>query len=220
MFAAIAPGSRRNSFRQKRVMLLNELIADVLTRQETCRVLDLGGTDVFWSTWHDMIDWERVTIDCVNLDADGSAAGENMRIAFHKGDARDLSEFEDNAFDIVFSNSVIEHVGQWSDMQRMANEIRRLAPRYFVQTPNYWFPIEPHARTPFLHWLPEPWACRIVMTFKCGFWSKATTYSEAVSTVQSARLLNRPQMRELFPEATLLIETYFLFPKSLMSIRR
>ncbi len=220
MFVTIEPGSRQNSFRYQRVLLLNELIADVLVRQESCRVLDLGGTDVFWSTWRDMIDWDRVSIVCVNLDAGGSSAGEKMGVAFHRGDARDLSEFEDNAFDIVFSNSVIEHVGQWSDMQRMATEVRRLAPRYLVQTPNYWFPIEPHARTPFLHWLPEPWACRIVMMFKCGFWSKAKTYGEAVSTVQSARLLNRPQMRELFPEATLLVETYMLLPKALMSIRR
>lgn len=220
MFETLAPGSRQNKFRLQRVLLLNELISDVLERQDTCQILDVGGTEVFWSTWREMIDWSRVSIVCVNLDADEMPQEVLPGVSLQRGNACDLSQFEDNAFDIVFSNSVIEHVGRWSDMQRMASEIERLAPRYFVQTPNYWFPIEPHARTPFLHWLPEPLACRIVMTFKCGFWSKAATYSEAVSTVQSAHLLNRPQMNELFPDATLSIERYMLLPKALMSVRR
>src|SRR5687768_8654462 len=58
------------------------------------------------------------------------------------GDARDMREFRENQFDIVFSNSVIEHVGTHRDQQRMAREVMRVGQRYFVQTPNRFFPIE------------------------------------------------------------------------------
>lgn len=55
-----------------------------------------------------------------------------------------MKQFQDNEFDAVFSNSVIEHVGDYEAQRQMANEIMRVGKRYFVQTPNFYFPIEPH----------------------------------------------------------------------------
>jgi hypothetical protein len=136
-----------------------------------------------------------------------------------QGNACSLDQISNNHYDIAFSNSVIEHVGMWSDMKAMAMEVRRVARRYLVQTPYYWFPIEPHARTPFLHWLPEPVAYRIVMNFKCGFWTKAQTVDDAVSTVQSARLLDRRQFQALFPDAELRLERFIGITKSLIAVR-
>jgi len=136
-----------------------------------------------------------------------------------QGDACNLDKIADNHYDIAFSNSVIEHVGMWSDMKAMAREVRRVSRRYLVQTPYYWFPIEPHARAPFLHWLPEPLAYRIVMNFKCGFWTKAQTVDDAVSTVQSARLLDRRQFQALFPDAEMRLERFIGLTKSLIAVR-
>ena len=71
-----------------------------------------------------------------------------------RGDALQLP-FEDGAFDIVFSNAVIEHVGPREAQQRFVSELLRVAPRAFVTTPNRWFPVEVHTRLPLVHWLPE-----------------------------------------------------------------
>ncbi|MGL1255153.1 methyltransferase domain-containing protein, partial [Vibrio parahaemolyticus] len=65
------------------------------------------------------------------------------------GNATDLSGINDQQFDIVFSNSVIEHLYTWENQEKMAKEVLRVGKYHFIQTPNYWFPIEPHWVFPF-----------------------------------------------------------------------
>ena len=72
------------------------------------------------------------------------------------GDAVDMPGISDGAFDVVFSNSVIEHVETYENQRRMAAEIRRVGRRYFVQTPNRHFPLEPHFLVPGFQLLPYP----------------------------------------------------------------
>jgi SAM-dependent methyltransferase len=76
-----------------------------------------------------------------------------------QGNAVELP-FEDGAFDIVYSNAVIEHVGGEAEQRRFVAEALRVAPRVFVTTPNRWFPVEVHTRLPLVHWLPDPFAHR------------------------------------------------------------
>ena len=75
------------------------------------------------------------------------------------GDGRALP-FRDEAFDVVFSNSVIEHVGDAASQRRFAREVARVGRAYWVQTPNRWFPVEQHLLTPLVHWLPKSWQRR------------------------------------------------------------
>jgi hypothetical protein len=101
----------------------------------------------------------------------------------------------------------------------MAQEVRRLAPRYFVQTPNFWFPVEPHFRLPFIHWLPEPWRASIVMRRACGFYPRARSCNEARCIIDDARLIDARAMSELFPDAVIERERFAGFTKSLIAIR-
>jgi hypothetical protein len=122
-------------------------------------------------------------------------------------------------FDFAHSNSLIEHVGRWTDMKQCADEIRRVGKSYYVQTPYFWFPLEPHFRVPFFHWLPEQVRARLVMNFKVGYYNRAQSLDQALQDVQSACLLDRAQMQALFPDADVSFERAAGLPKSLMAIR-
>jgi len=63
--------------------------------------------------------------------------------------------FADDAFDISYSNAVIEHVGDFDAQVQFIREHCRVSSRVFMTTPNRWFPIEVHTRLPFVHWLPD-----------------------------------------------------------------
>lgn len=70
--------------------------------------------------------------------------------------------FEDGQFDVCWSNAVVEHVGGYDRQRKFLSEIRRVSRRAFVTTPNLFFPIEVHTRTPLLHWLPKRWFDRFL----------------------------------------------------------
>jgi hypothetical protein len=206
-----------SSFRLARFSLFVDLVNSIPNMDRPLRILDVGGVEAYWNDKRRLIA-RPVEITLINLDR---APLTKPGFVSLRGNACHMPELADNSFDVVHSNSVIEHVGQWSNMMSMASEIRRVAPSYFVQTPYFWFPIEPHARTPFLHWLPESLKFRLVMARKCGpYWSKARTVDEAMRTIQSSLLLDKSMFSTLFPDANIVSEKVLGITKSLMAIRR
>ncbi len=66
-----------------------------------------------------------------------------------------LFPFEDKIFDVLWSNAVIEHVGNYNKQLLFIKEIKRVSLKAFITTPNRFFPIEVHTLTPLLHYLPK-----------------------------------------------------------------
>jgi SAM-dependent methyltransferase len=95
---------------------------------------------------------ERIT--AVGLHDGAGFRGHYPQIAYVQGDGCALP-FADRAFDLYFSNAVIEHVGGHDRQEAFVREALRVADRVFLTTPNRWFPIEVHTRLPLVHWLPE-----------------------------------------------------------------
>jgi SAM-dependent methyltransferase len=119
--------------------------------------------------------------------------------------------FDDGEFPVVFSNSVIEHVPK--DLQpAFAREIRRVGQRYFVQTPNRYFPIEPHYQMPFFQFLPERVQRAINRRFSLG-WRERGHWEEV-------NLLSARDLRGLFPDGEIHRERLIGLTKSLMVVRR
>ena len=94
--------------------------------------------------------------------------------------------FEDDSFDIAFSNAVVEHVGGQEEQRRFVHELCRVAPRVFVSTPNRRFPVEVHTLVPFLHWLPRGARDRAFAALHRDAW-------------RGVELLNRRELLALFP---------------------
>jgi hypothetical protein len=211
-----SPTSLPYRFRERRFPHVARLIDSVIARNGRCRILDIGGTERYWDIAGATLADRDVRIDLVNIEP---MTVRSSRFRALTGDATDLSQLPDMSYDIVHSNSVIEHVGNWAQMAAMAHNVRRLAPSYFVQTPNYWFPLEPHFRTPFFHFLPEQLRYRLIMQTSLGFRGRAASLDEAMRTIQGACLIDRRQMAELFPDARIERERFCLMTKSLMAIR-
>jgi SAM-dependent methyltransferase len=94
--------------------------------------------------------------------------------------------FEDDAFEIAFSNAVLEHVGGREKQRRFVHELCRVAARVFLSTPNRRFPVEVHTLVPFVHWLPRRARDRVFAVLRRDAWN-------------GVELLNRHELLELFP---------------------
>lgn len=204
-----------NRFRRSRFALFLQLVDTVARKEGPVRILDIGGRASYWEALRPLWRGRDFDITLVNVEPlDESLPGYRC----HQGNACAMPEFPDMHFDIVHSNSVIEHVGRWQDMQTMAREVRRLAPGYYVQTPDFAFPVEPHFRTPFFHWLPETMRASLLTGRSLGFRS-AGHFAQAMEQVQDVNLLSLRQMKTLFPDARIRRERLLLLPKSLIAIR-
>jgi len=176
------------------------------------RIIDVGGTLFNWEILDIRPHVTMVNIDCREWEKD--------KFRMVNADGTCLP-FADNAYDICFSNSVIEHVGDWSACQAFAAEIRRMAPRYWVQTPNRNFFIEPHLAGLFIHWLPARWQPRLIRY--CTVWGLVNrpTPAQSADFMKSIRLLDEAEMRTLFPDAEIIHERFgIFFVKSLIAVRR
>lgn len=96
----------------------------------------------------------------------------------------------------------------------MAQEVRRVGKRYFVQTPNFFFPIEPHFLFPAFHWLPMSVRTWLVRHFDLGWYKKQADAAAARELVTSIRLLTKTELERLFPEGSIYCEKAFGLTKS------
>jgi hypothetical protein len=181
----------------------------ILTEFQSCdSVVDLGGTLESWPSGS----FPNITL--VNVVA---ANGHPLPdwASFVQADACHVPLR--GPFDLAYSNSVIEHMGTWERQREFASEISRLGRRIYCQTPNRWFPIEPHYLTAFLHWLPRPWFGYIAhrwLTLQ-GLTQKPSR-NESLSTrhKEAVRLLSKRELRKLFPECQISVERFLGWPKS------
>ena len=175
-------------------------------------VLDLGGTLQYWQSLNfEYADTARITL--LNLRKVEIPAGYD-RFTSVVGDATDLSEYGDKQFDLVFSNSVIEHVGDFEAQKRMASEIHRTGKHYYLQTPNRYFFLEPHTFFPLFQFLPVRTKAFLHRHFRLGNMAKAGSDEAALEEAKSIRLLTEKELQALFPEAKIKKEKFLFMTKS------
>jgi hypothetical protein len=101
-----------NSFRRRRLSRFLSIVDEIIGKNATCRILDIGGRLAYWQALEPLWRDRSCHITLINLDSEPVPDGRFSSVA---GDARDLSQLDDLSFDLVHSNSVIEHVGLWRE---------------------------------------------------------------------------------------------------------
>ena len=175
------------------------------------RVLDLGGTTSHWD--HAPVRPASVTI--LNLMPQESSDPDRVIV---QGDVCRIPEVVVRAgpYDLVYSNSVIEHVGGHARRVEMADSVRSMGSHHWVQTPNRYFPIEPHWTFPGFQFLPARWRAELVPRWPMS-WAKPDG-REALEAVLNTELIGRTEMGFLFPDSTIESEKLGFMVKSLIAV--
>ena len=196
-------------FRMRRFAFFQSLLSRLA---RPVHILDIGGTEAYWKVMALDPD-DQVSITLLNLKQNEVSLPNVTSII---GDARRIRA-EDASFDVVFSNSVIEHVGTYQDQLQMAKEVCRVGKRYFVQTPNKYFPLESHFLFPLFQFLPLQIQMWLVRNFSLGWVAKTPDAIKARAIIESIRLLNKREFVALFPAATIYEEKIFGLTKSFVA---
>jgi hypothetical protein len=177
-------------------------------------VIDLGGT---------LHTWQRAPVrakhvQVVNISNPPTDVPDWAEV--ERGDACALPDhIAKRRYDLVFSNSVIEHVGGHERRVRFAESVRSLSDRHWVQTPYRYFPIEPHWLVPGLQFLPINLRARIAHRWPLAF-TPGRAKEAVLNTVLWTELIDRTQMRVYFPDSEILSERVAGLTKSLIAVRR
>jgi 2-polyprenyl-3-methyl-5-hydroxy-6-metoxy-1,4-benzoquinol methylase len=190
------------NWRRRRYVMFEQLCA----LQPSDRIVDIGaGWGAALERFNDVN-----PIVAVDLHPDTSTWLGSPNVTAMQADGTDLP-FGDLEFDVAFSNSVIEHVPA-ALQASFAAEVQRVARRYFVQTPNRYFPIEPHYQLPLFQFLPERVRRELNRRYTLGWQAKGQW--------EEINLLSYRDLRRLFPDAEIHRERVFGLTKSLIAVRR
>jgi len=205
-----SPTSVAANFRRRRWDQLFNQFPDL----ESMTVIDLGGRA---NTWLSAPRHPR-HVHVLNLEPpESTTLPEWMTVQY--GDACALpAEVLERRYDLVFSNSVLEHVGGHANRAAFANSVHHLADRHWIQTPYRYFPLEPHWLFPWFQHLPvalRAWiACRWPMAH-----SPAASRADAIEQVMEVELLSRTEMAAYFRDSRIVTERVGPFVKSIVAVR-
>ncbi|MBP9192380.1 MAG: methyltransferase domain-containing protein [Ignavibacteria bacterium] len=202
-------------YRKKRFEFFREYCSS-LNLPVPVRILDLGGSDYHWkkSEFAGNKDFQITIINTENQNV-----SELDNFIFINKDVTDLGSFKAGEFDIVYSNSLIEHINTEKLQSHLAKDIRRIGKHYFIQTPNYYFPMEPHFLFPFFQFLPLKIKARLIMKFDLGWYKKQPDKEKALELAASVRLLNKSELKKLFPGGNIYHEKYLFLNKSFITYK-
>lgn len=176
------------------------------------RVLDVGGRPDFWRT----METPPAAVTVLNLER---ASAPESWIDVVVGDACDPPDrLRAESFDLVFSNSLIEHVGGIANRQRCADFIRSKADQYWVQTPYRYFPVEPHWLFPGFQFLPLAARAAVTRRWPLGYMRQQSAL-DALQTAQWVELVTITEMRASYPDAAIWYERFAGLVKSVTAVK-
>jgi hypothetical protein len=193
-----------------------EWLREAFPQIEQMSVIDLGGTAESWLR----APLRPARVHVVNLEQEDDSGSLPGWLRADQGDACELpAGILSGSYDLVFSNSVIEHVGGHAQRLRFAEAVHKLADRHWVQTPYRYFPVEPHWLFPGFQFLPLSARARVAHRWPLAH-TKSPTVQDGLAEAMSVELLSRSEMAYYFPHAELRLERMLGVVKSLIAVRR
>jgi hypothetical protein len=206
------PGSLGGRARARRWRVVRDLFPDI----SDMAVVDLGGTAESWL--RAPVRPKHVTV--VNLLEPGQSDEPWLQPIL--GDACNAQGVLKTLgapvkFDLVFSNSLIEHVGGHAKRMDLAREVQALAPYHWVQTPYRYFPIEPHWLCPMMQFLPLSVRASIARWWPLAH-SRASSRSDAEQEVMWTELIGITELAAYFPSSKIVRERIAGLTKSISAV--
>jgi hypothetical protein len=167
------------------------------------RILDLGGQPEIWEDVERPLNITILNLPGIVVRPEAS----RHQFTYVVGDGCHVDQFADQSFDIVFSNSVIEHVGDQEHQLAFAREVQRLGKRYWLQTPSIYFPVEAHSGMPFWWFYPESIRQRLLKRWRLKL-------PEWTEMIEGTSVLTKEWLKHLFPDGELRTERVMGIPKS------
>lgn len=212
-------GSYTNKLRRQRMQFFEnffeEQFDDKIRSGQKIDVIDIGGTYDFWKAMNFKY-FDECNVTLVNLKYIEVPDG-ITNVTSVEGDACNLERFSDNSFDIAFSNSCIEHIGKYPEWEMMANEMQRVSGGViYLQTPNRYFPIEPHFLFPLFQFFPIKLRAFLICHFQLGFWTQGKDWDDSMKIADEIHLLTYKDLKQLFPWGVIKREKVLFLTKSFM----
>jgi hypothetical protein len=205
-----APGSLGERRRLRRWDWLQATFPEI----ESMSVIDLGGT---------VEAWQRApihpgSVHVVNLEPPPEEVPSWIRA--DQADACSLPpHISSGNYDLVFSNSVIEHVGGHAQRMRFADTVHKIADLHWVQTPYRYFPVEPHWLFPGFQFLPLTVRAELSRRWPLAH-TPSSSHDDGLRAAMSVELLSRAEMAVYFPYSIFRFERLMGMIKSLIAIKK
>jgi len=205
-----------SSFRSNRSILIKQFLLKVYKSKKNIKIVDLGGSEDYWINIFGIKFLKKINAKITIINIDNLKIKKTEIFDFLKQDACN-STFDDSYFDLAFSNSVIEHVGNFKKQILFAKEHLRLAKFYYCQTPNKSFFMDPHTFVPYFFYLNKNIQIFLLKNFSLGNYQKAKNNKEAKKIIKETQMLSFNDFKYLFAEKEITIEKFLFMNKSFIA---
>jgi len=200
-----------NAFRKKRMALF----LSTFPISDQTKILDVGGTADNW-----LLVQVPAEVTLLNLFIPDVKTTCASSINYVQGDGTNIP-FPDQSFDVVFSNSVIEHLYTFENQQNFANEMKRVGKALWIQTPSRSFFFEPHFLARFFQFLPKRNQLKLARSFTLWGWITKPSKQHVRKTVEEIRLLSIKEFQSLFSDCLIHREKFLRsVTKSFIAIKK
>lgn len=208
----------RRRVRKRRACIFRSYVP----HQRPLKVIDIGGTVAFWKAWG-ITESDQIQVTLINNHhIDVSSSGTESDLPFIINELSDANQIQVDRlkkFDLIFSNSFLEHLESRAQQAAMAEKIISSGVRYFIQIPNKRSIIDPHFPrpwVPFFACYPKPVQARLLTLGACGSGARSSTLEQARERIRYYNPLSVADMRRLFPDAVIRIERTVGIPLSVL----